>query len=77
MKPDLNQTVREIAIEHPGTVRVFEALGIDYCCGGKRGLQDACERAGVPVERALDLLAAVKENPPLDAANWAGPALMS
>jgi regulator of cell morphogenesis and NO signaling len=72
MKPDLNQTVREIAIEHPGTVRVFEALGIDYCCGGKRGLQDACERAGVPVERALDLLAAVKENPPLDAANWGG-----
>ena len=36
MKPDLNQTVREIAIEHPGTVRVFESLGIDYCCGGKR-----------------------------------------
>ena len=72
MKPDLNQTVREIAIEHPGTVRVFESLGIDYCCGGKRGLQDACERAGVPVERALDLLAAVKENPRLDAANWGG-----
>jgi len=72
MKPDLNQTVREIAIEHPGTVRVFESLGIDYCCGGKRGLRDACERAGVPVERALDLLAAVKENPPTNAANWGG-----
>ena len=53
-------------------MRVFESLGIDYCCGGKRGLQDACERAGVPVERALDLLAAVKENPPTDAANWGG-----
>jgi len=72
MKPDLNQTVREIAIEHPGTVPVFESLGIDYCCGGKRGLQDACERAGVPVERALDLLAAVKENPSPDTANWSG-----
>ena len=27
MTPDLNQTVREIAIEHPATVRVFESLG--------------------------------------------------
>ena len=70
MKPDVNQTVREIAIEHPTTVRVFESLGIDYCCGGKRSLQDACERAGVPVERALDLLAAVNEDSPADAANW-------
>ena len=53
-------------------MRVFESLGIDYCCGGKRSLQDACQRAGVPVERALDLLAAVKEDSPPDAANWGG-----
>ena len=72
MRPDLNQTVREIAIEHPTSVRVFESLGIDYCCGGKRSLQDACERAGVPVERALVLLTAVKEDSPADAANWRG-----
>ncbi|HET9803771.1 MAG TPA: iron-sulfur cluster repair di-iron protein [Candidatus Acidoferrum sp.] len=70
MKPDVNQTVREIAIEHPSTVRVFESLGIDYCCGGKRSLQDACQRAGVPVERALDLLAGVKEDSTTDTANW-------
>jgi len=72
MKPDLNQTVREIAIEHPATVRVFESLGIDYCCGGKRTLNDACERAGVPVQRALDLLATVQEAASVDVANWAG-----
>jgi len=72
MKPDLNQTVREIAIEHPATVRIFESLGIDYCCGGKRTLKDACERVGVPVERALELLAQVEEHSPADAANWSG-----
>ena len=72
MKPDVNQTVREIAIEHPATVRVFESLGIDYCCGGKRSLQDACQRAGVPVERALDLLEGVKEDSTTDTANWGG-----
>jgi regulator of cell morphogenesis and NO signaling len=70
MKPDLNQTVREIAIEHPTTVRVFESLGIDYCCGGKRTLNDACERAGVSVQRALDLLAAVEEGASVDVAKW-------
>lgn len=43
MKFDKNQTVREIAINNPATVRVFENFGIDYCCGGKRPLEEACE----------------------------------
>jgi len=59
MTPETNQTVREIAIHHPATVRIFESLGIDYCCGGKRTLADACERAHVPVADALKLLAAL------------------
>ena len=41
------KTVREIAIENPSSVRVFESAGIDYCCGGKRTLSDACAHAGV------------------------------
>jgi regulator of cell morphogenesis and NO signaling len=61
--PDTNQTVREIAINNPATVRVFESLGIDYCCGGKRPLKEACDRANVPVVRALELLAAVQSEP--------------
>ena len=57
MTPDVNQTVREIAINNPATVRVFETLGIDYCCGGKRAISEACERANVPLEKLLKLLA--------------------
>src|SRR5216684_2880592 len=49
MKRDLSQTVREIAIEHPTTVRVFESLGIDYCCGGKRSARPA--EFPVPISR--------------------------
>lgn len=56
MTPNPDQTVREIAIENPATVAVFEALGIDYCCGGKRPLKEACERANVAVDRLLELL---------------------
>ena len=52
------KTVREIAIENPAAVRVFESLGIDYCCGGRRPLSEACERANVPLTQALDLIEA-------------------
>lgn len=49
--------VGEIAAENPSSVRVFESLGIDYCCGGKKSLSDACSGADVPVDRVLELLA--------------------
>lgn len=53
---DQSQTVREIALNHPASVRVFEELGIDYCCGGKRPLGEACEKANVPIARAMERL---------------------
>ncbi len=68
---DLGETVREIAIRNPGAVRVFESLGIDYCCGGKRPLNEACERAKVPVERAIELLSAVQPDALSEEKNWA------
>ena len=36
------KTIREIAVEHPSTIRVFERFGIDYCCGGRKLLPEAC-----------------------------------
>lgn len=51
------QTVGEIAATEPSSIRVFESFGIDYCCGGKRGLADACSRVGVSVEHVLDRIA--------------------
>ncbi len=36
------QTVREIALENPASIRVFESFGIDYCCGGRKPLAEAC-----------------------------------
>lgn len=50
------KTVREVALEIPGATRVFEQLGIDYCCGGQRSLADACSSAGIStadVEKTL------------------------
>ena len=39
-------TVSEIAAKSLAAVRVFERLGIDYCCGGKRPLTDVCRQKG-------------------------------
>lgn len=41
------QTIREIAVATPSAVPVFEEYGIDYCCGGGRNFDDACQSAGV------------------------------
>jgi regulator of cell morphogenesis and NO signaling len=38
--------VREIVVENPGAARVFERLGIDYCCGGGQSLEEACAAGG-------------------------------
>lgn len=56
-----NKTVRELALEIPGATRVFEKMGIDYCCGGKRSLVDASAIAGVTfedVQKSLELITA-------------------
>lgn len=47
------RTVRELAIEIPNATRTFEKLGIDYCCGGSRTLNDACLQAHVPLDRVV------------------------
>ena len=41
------KTIREIALEFPQSVRVFEEFKIDYCCGGRKPLAEACENSGI------------------------------
>ena len=51
-----SKTVRELALEISGATRVFESVGIDYCCGGNRSLADACVAAGVTAESVVNSL---------------------
>lgn len=49
-------SVRELALDIPGATRIFERMGIDYCCGGAASLETACASAGIEtadVVRAL------------------------
>lgn len=50
-------TVRDIAIEQPASIRVFEKYGIDYCCGGHRPLAQVCAERSLPIN---DVLAAIE-----------------
>jgi regulator of cell morphogenesis and NO signaling len=50
------KTVREFALENPAATRVFEKLGIDYCCGGNQTLDEACRAASLSVDQVLDSL---------------------
>ncbi len=54
LTPDI--AVGAVVTEYPATVRMFEALGIDYCCGGQRTLKDAAQEAQMPVESLLAVL---------------------
>jgi regulator of cell morphogenesis and NO signaling len=50
------KTVRELALENPAATRVLEKLGIDYCCGGNKTLEQACAAAQLPIDEVLDSL---------------------
>jgi regulator of cell morphogenesis and NO signaling len=61
----LETTVGEIAARSMGAVRVFESLGIDYCCGGKRTAAEVCREKGISPEQ----LEAALRNAGLDNGN--------
>lgn len=54
-------TVREIATEQPASIRIFEKLGIDYCCGGRKPLAQACAEHSLNVDAVLAAIADAEE----------------
>ena len=64
---DLNtMTVRDIALAAPATTRVFEEYKIDFCCGGRKSLTEACENAGVETAEVSKKLEQMLEGPVSD-----------
>ncbi len=60
MEIDAGKTIKEIVLQMPASVGVFERLGIDYCCGGDKRLEDACEASGRSLEEVLRSLETAK-----------------
>jgi regulator of cell morphogenesis and NO signaling len=56
-------TVGEWITEHPQWSVVFEQLGIDYCCGGKKPLDIACKQRGLDADTLATTLRAASALP--------------
>lgn len=52
----IEQTVGSIVATRPALSRVFEKAGVDYCCGGKKSLQQACAEKGIDVHSVIAAL---------------------
>ena len=49
----LESTVNDVLHCHPETVRVFNAFGVDACCGGAQPLREAAHAAGILPDELL------------------------
>lgn len=52
--------VSDLVAERPSRSRLFEQLGIEYCCGGKRPLDEVCEEKGLDAQTLLNTLHAME-----------------
>lgn len=56
-------TVGEIVRAFPSRSKVFENLGIDYCCGGKIPLDEVCQSKGLDSKTVIAMLSALDNGP--------------
>lgn len=43
----VNDTVGDVVARYPTLSRVFDEAGIDYCCGGKKTMDEVCREKGL------------------------------
>ncbi len=63
-----DNTVSQWVVELPARSRVFEKNGIDYCCGGKATLRQACAKRHIDPDAVMTELLAVHHN--ADQRDW-------
>jgi len=56
---DGSSTVNDVLLRHPETVKVFNAFGIDSCCGGAATLREAARNSGLLPETLVFALESV------------------
>jgi regulator of cell morphogenesis and NO signaling len=62
MRIEPRQTVGELAASLPESTRLFEQLGIDYCCGGGQTLSEACSNVGADLEEVETALEQIQQD---------------
>ena len=69
LMPDATWSVNEVLRHYPEAVAVFNAMGVDACCGGANRLDLAAAEAGVALD---DLVTALHGLESVSAARKAG-----
>jgi iron-sulfur cluster repair di-iron protein len=65
--PALDTPLGDLAAHRPEAIQVLEHFGLDYCCGGRRTLGEACQAGGVDPATVQAAIAALSEAHP----SWA------
>jgi regulator of cell morphogenesis and NO signaling len=56
-------TLGDLLVRQPGAAPLLESLGLDYCCGGHRTLEEACSRRGLDAGTVAVLLEGLRRTP--------------
>lgn len=70
MSVDLDSSLAELALERPASARVLQRLGLDYCCGGRRSLREACVERGLDAETVAVFLEHEVDPVALEGRDW-------
>ena len=62
-------TVGELVRAVPSRSRIFENLGIDFCCGGKKPLAEVCQAKHLDPATVIAMLVALDATPAISSAN--------
>ena len=69
-----DKTVGQLVAERPSRAHIFEQFGIDYCCGGKKPLTQACREKNIDPQQVRDSLTQ-SEEPAQGDADWSAASL--
>ena len=65
-----NETLGELATAHAAATSVFLRHRLDFCCGGKQTLDEACRTAGIDPATVIAEIVALSEDVPADSPRW-------
>jgi regulator of cell morphogenesis and NO signaling len=70
MPIDHSRSLAELVRERPRAASVLTRLGLDYCCGGRRSLADACAAEGLDAATVAVFLERAAEPVATESTDW-------
>lgn len=66
----LETPVGQLVAQKPARSKVFERWGIDYCCGGKKSLQETCAKKGLDASAVVQDIERSDAAPQPEGTDW-------